>query len=246
MWAHYANLHKGFCVEYNSGILNGLMEKASVNGYLDIDYREELYPLDELENISPEQFVAKVLGRKELKWSYEKETRLIYRLEIKEGSNLKGMLVPINGKEKSIDAIYIGAKAEIDLERRLICFAKKYNIPCYKMEISNVSYQLEQKQLSPLTKNYIPQPIDTTAIELPKELMNLAEQMAKNVHEVWAAGRMADGWTYGEVRDDVHKTHPCLVPYEELPESEKEYDRNTSIETLKFILAQGFKIEKHL
>lgn len=92
--------------------------------------------------------------------------------------------------------------------------------------------------------NYIPQPIDTTAIELPQELMNLAEEMAKNVHEVWSAGRMADGWTYGEVRDDEHKKHPCLVPYEELSESEKAYDRNTSIETLKFIVKAGYKIEK--
>ncbi len=94
------------------------------------------------------------------------------------------------------------------------------------------------------TNNYIPQPIDTTAIELPQELMNLAEEMAKNVHEVWSAGRMADGWTYGEKRDDARKTHPCLVPYEELPESEKEYDRNTSIETLKFIVNAGYQIQK--
>ena len=94
--------------------------------------------------------------------------------------------------------------------------------------------------------NYIPQPIDTTAIKLSQELMNLAEEMAKNVHEVWSAGRMADGWTYGEVRDDAHKKHPCLVPYEELPESEKEYDRNTSIETLKFIVNAGYQIEKKL
>ena len=94
------------------------------------------------------------------------------------------------------------------------------------------------------TNNYIPQPIDTTAVVLPKELMNLAEEMAKNVHEVWAAGRIADGWTYGEVRDDAHKTHPCLIPYEELPESEKEYDRKASVETLKFIVKAGYHIEK--
>ena len=94
------------------------------------------------------------------------------------------------------------------------------------------------------TNNYIPQPIDTTAIELPQELMNLAEEMAKKVHEVWSAGRMAEGWTYGEKRDDARKTHPCLVPYEELPESEKEYDRNTSIETLKFIVNAGYQIKK--
>ena len=91
---------------------------------------------------------------------------------------------------------------------------------------------------------YIPQPIDTSAIQLPQELNPLVEQMAKNVHEVWAAGRIADGWTYGEKRDDEAKTHPCLVPYEELPESEKEYDRHTAISTLKFILAQGFIIRK--
>lgn len=94
------------------------------------------------------------------------------------------------------------------------------------------------------TNNYTPLPLDTTAIELPRELMDLAEEMAKNVHEVWSAGRMADGWTYGEKRDDVRKTHPCLVPYEELPESEKEYDRNTSIETLKFIVNAGYQIQK--
>ena len=95
-------------------------------------------------------------------------------------------------------------------------------------------------------KNYTPQPIDTTSVELPKELDPLAELMAKNVHEVWAAGRMAEGWTYGEIRDDAKKTHPCLVPYEELPESEKEYDRHTSIETLKFIVQAGYQIEKKL
>ena len=93
-------------------------------------------------------------------------------------------------------------------------------------------------------QNYTPRPIDTTAIKLPTELEPLVEQMAKNVHEVWAAGRIADGWKYGATRDDEAKTHPCLVPYEELPEYEKEYDRNTAISTLKFILAQGFSIIK--
>lgn len=94
------------------------------------------------------------------------------------------------------------------------------------------------------TNIYTPQPIDTSAVRLPQELEPLVEQMAKNVHEVWAAGRMADGWTYGETRDDASKTHPCLVPYEQLPDSEKEYDRNTAIGTLKFIISQGFKINK--
>ena len=81
-------------------------------------------------------------------------------------------------------------------------------------------------------------------LELPEELIALAESMARSSHEEWAAKLMAEGWTYGEVRDDVRKTHPCLVPYEELPEEEKEYDRNTSIGTLKLIMKLGFKISQ--
>ena len=92
------------------------------------------------------------------------------------------------------------------------------------------------------TNNYKPQPIDTKDVKLPKELETLVEAMAKNVHEVWAQGRIEQGWTYGEERDDANKKHPCLVPYEELPESEKEYDRNTSLETLKFIIKAGYQI----
>lgn len=92
--------------------------------------------------------------------------------------------------------------------------------------------------------NYIPQPIDTKDVVLPKELSSLAEEIAKNVHEVWSVGRMKEGWTYGEERNDAEKYHPCLVPYEELTETEKEYDRNTSQETLKLIMKLGFRIVK--
>ena len=93
-------------------------------------------------------------------------------------------------------------------------------------------------------RNYIPQPIDTSEIELPKELSSLVEAMAKNVHEVWAQNRINEGWKYGDERNDELKQHPCLVPYENLPEVEKDYDRNTAIGTLKLIMSIGFKIEK--
>lgn len=89
---------------------------------------------------------------------------------------------------------------------------------------------------------YTPQPIDTTDVELPTELEQLVEEMSKNVHEVWAETRIKQGWKYGEQRNDELRTHPCLVPYEDLPEEEKEYDRNTSIGTLKLIMKLGFKI----
>ena len=92
--------------------------------------------------------------------------------------------------------------------------------------------------------NYTPHPIDTKDVALPRELSTLAENIAKNVHEVWAAGRIKDGWTFGEERNDTEKKHPCHVASEELSEEEKKYDRNTSIETIKLILKLGFKITK--
>ena len=91
-------------------------------------------------------------------------------------------------------------------------------------------------------EKYTPQPIDTNDVKLPEELEQLVEKMSKNVHEVWAETRIRQGWSYGKQRDDKKKTHPCLVPYEELPEEEKDYDRNTSIGTLKLIMKLGFKI----
>ena len=93
-------------------------------------------------------------------------------------------------------------------------------------------------------KEYVPNPVDTSDIELPAELTELVEILAENTHDVWASGRMKDGWKYGPRRDDEKKETPCLVAYQELPNSEKEYDRNTSMETLKVIVSLGYKIEK--
>lgn len=79
---------------------------------------------------------------------------------------------------------------------------------------------------------------------LPRELEELTELLAQNAHEVWARNRVQEGWTWGEVRDDAKKTTPCLVPYEDLPESEKVYDRSTAMQTLKLVLKLGYRIEK--
>lgn len=89
---------------------------------------------------------------------------------------------------------------------------------------------------------YNPKPIDTSDITLPSELVSLTEKIAENVHDVWASGRIAEGWTYGITKDTEKKTTPWLVPYAELPESEKAYDRNTAIETIKLIMKMGYSI----
>lgn len=91
---------------------------------------------------------------------------------------------------------------------------------------------------------YVPKPLDTSSVTLPEQLDQLVESMARNVHEQWAAGRIAEGWSYGAERNDELKTTPCLVPYERLTEQEREYDRATAIATLKFIMANGFEIKR--
>ena len=91
---------------------------------------------------------------------------------------------------------------------------------------------------------YKPNPVDTSQVVLSADLTELTERIAENVHEVWAQGRIREGWTYGPVRDDTTKQTPCLVPYDMLPENEKDYDRHTAMETIKLILQLGYQIQK--
>jgi ryanodine receptor 2 len=91
---------------------------------------------------------------------------------------------------------------------------------------------------------YEPKPIPTESVELSEEMLELTELLARNAHEIWADKRTRDGWRYGPTRNDEKLEHPCLVPYEELPESEKEYDRAMVQQTVKAILALGFRIGK--
>jgi hypothetical protein len=90
--------------------------------------------------------------------------------------------------------------------------------------------------------DYQPRPIDSAGVVLPPELIPLTEHLAENSHDLWAQQRLSQGWTFGPQRDDAKKLHPCLVPYAQLPESEKEYDRITALGTLKAILKLGYRI----
>lgn len=92
---------------------------------------------------------------------------------------------------------------------------------------------------------YKPKPIDTGDVCLPPELLRLSEKIAENVHEVWAENRMAEGWRYGEKKDEEKKITPFLIPYADLPDSEKEYDRKTAMETLRLVMKMGYAISKN-
>lgn len=91
---------------------------------------------------------------------------------------------------------------------------------------------------------YTPKPINTDDVVLSEDILKLSELISKNTHEVWSQNRINEGWAYGETRDDIKKLHPCLIPYEELPESEKDYDRSTSLQALKLIIKLGYQITK--
>ena len=96
-----------------------------------------------------------------------------------------------------------------------------------------------------MTHPIVPEPLDLSNVRIPAALEPLVERLAENVHNVWAKERLQTGWTYGPQRSDALKQTPLLVPYQDLPESEKIYDRNTALETLRFILASGFEIKEH-
>ena len=93
-------------------------------------------------------------------------------------------------------------------------------------------------------KTYTPHPIDLGDIELTPQLEQLREAIAENAHEVWAAGRIKEGWTYGPERDDKLKKHPDLIPYSELPDGEKQYDRETAMNTIKLVVKLGYDLVK--
>lgn len=93
-------------------------------------------------------------------------------------------------------------------------------------------------------QNYHPHPIDLSDVTLSDELMDLKEAIAENAHEVWAQGRKAQGWSYGPERNDDLKTTPDMVPYSDLAEEEKYYDREMAMNTIKLLKKLGYKIIK--
>lgn len=85
-------------------------------------------------------------------------------------------------------------------------------------------------------------PICTNDVNIPQDVLELVEILAKNTHEVWAQNRISEGWSYGPERNDAKKQTPCLVPYEMLPEEEKLYDRETIRQAIAVILSMGYQL----
>jgi ryanodine receptor 2 len=92
--------------------------------------------------------------------------------------------------------------------------------------------------------DYIPNPIDTENVILPQEIERLIEVLSRNTHEIWSKERLENGWSYGIERNDLLKQTPLLVPYDELPETEKEYDRKITESILKALFKLRFEVKK--
>ena len=168
MWAHYANNHFGFCVEYNDNILSGMRETGVENTFIKVNYSDELVPLvdcngKEIKKTIPNpaptiddvnKMARDVLGTKETKWAYENEWRLIYRFDraLNEHKKEKGRLVDICGGISSINAIYIGLRTENWLRTQLIEFAFEHGIECYQKELNLSIYQLNKIKI---TKDFL-------------------------------------------------------------------------------------------
>lgn len=93
-------------------------------------------------------------------------------------------------------------------------------------------------------KTYTPKPIDLSDVELTEDLNELREAIAENAHEIWALERVAQGWSYGPQRDDNKKENPCMVPYSQLPEKEKDFDRSMAMDTIKLLKKLGYDLIK--
>ncbi|XP_029705792.1 ryanodine receptor 3 isoform X9 [Takifugu rubripes] len=87
--------------------------------------------------------------------------------------------------------------------------------------------------------SFIPTPVDTSQVVLPTHLDNVRDKLAENIHELWGMNKIELGWTYGKIRDDNKRQHPCLVDFVKLPETERNYNLQMSSETLKTLLALG-------
>ena len=141
---------------------------------------------------------------------------------------------------------YTGGRAQS--KRRIIALLHSWQELLIGEEYRFRGNQVRQSVISSNPYNfrmtYTPAPIDTSHVELSDDILRLTEQLAQNAHELWAQERVAQGWRHGKERHDGRKEHPSLVPYEQLSEAEKVFDRNTAMGTLKAILALGYRITR--
>ncbi|XP_076604100.1 ryanodine receptor 3 isoform X7 [Chaetodon auriga] len=111
----------------------------------------------------------------------------------------------------------------------------------YKRDVEGVRDLLGTAQFLSQA-SFIPTPVETSQIVMPPHLEKVRDRLAENIHELWGMNKIELGWSYGKIRDDNKRQHPCLVDFSKLPETEKNYNLQMSTETLKTLLALGCRV----
>ncbi|XP_067335761.1 ryanodine receptor 3-like isoform X11 [Channa argus] len=111
----------------------------------------------------------------------------------------------------------------------------------YKRDLEGVRDLLGTTQFMSQA-SFIPTPVETSQIVMPLHLEKVRDKLAENIHELWGMNKIELGWSYGKIRDDNKRQHPCLVDFSKLPETEKNYNLQMSTETLKTLLALGCRV----
>ncbi|XP_030299704.1 ryanodine receptor 3 isoform X4 [Sparus aurata] len=111
----------------------------------------------------------------------------------------------------------------------------------YKRDVEGVRDLLGTAQFLSQA-SFIPTPVETGQVVMPLHLEKVRDKLAENIHELWGMNKIELGWSYGKIRDDNKRQHPCLVDFSKLPETEKNYNLQMSTETLKTLLALGCRV----
>lgn len=153
------------------------------------------------------------------------------RVDVEDAPNHAVVVMEINGDSKTMTIFDPQENAQMA-------------IPIPQFELAWKESQNYMVRVLQSIEDYDPQPINLESIQLTDDLLDLREAIAENAHEVWAAARIKEGWSYGQQRDDANKRHPDLVPYSALPDSEKEYDRIMAMDTIKLVRKLGYDLMK--
>ena len=184
---------------------------------------------DIIKTLNKEEIAIAVIDNTELNQTLQEAKR--NDRESGETPNHAVVINAVDTKNNTID-IYNPGYPELSKTYPIEIFKEAWNDSVnYLVSISNQS-------------NYEPHPLNLVDVELEPELVELREAIAENAHEVWAKTRKKEGWTYGPERNDERKLHPDMLPYHLLPESEKEYDRQMAISTIKLVKKLGWEFVK--
>lgn len=146
------------------------------------------------------------------------------------------------------DSLYGYLAKVVDKEYGNLLEELRKDVFAIEQYIYRIDYKLHDKRLikkipfiiGNMPKPYEPRPIDVEGVELTEELELLIEKLASNDHDVWVKKRMEEGWVYGSVRDEMRKTNPCIMPFDRLPEKEKEYTRAMARQYIRVLKKWGY------